>query len=45
MLELRHVTKLYSSIPAVRDISFVAPAGEITGYLGPTGLENPPPSK
>jgi ABC-2 type transport system ATP-binding protein len=37
MLELRHVTKLYSGIPAVRDISFVAPAGEITGYLGPNG--------
>jgi ABC-2 type transport system ATP-binding protein len=37
MLELRHVTKLYSSIPAVDDISFTARAGEVTGYLGPNG--------
>ena len=37
MLELRGVTKLYSSIPAVNDISFIAHAGEITGYLGPNG--------
>ena len=37
MLELRGVTKLYSGIPAVTDISFCAPAGEVTGYLGPNG--------
>ncbi|HEY3455942.1 MAG TPA: ABC transporter ATP-binding protein [Bryobacteraceae bacterium] len=37
MLELRCVTKLYSSIPAVNDVSFVARAGEVTGYLGPNG--------
>jgi len=37
MLELRHVTKLYSGIPAVSEVSFLAPAGEITGYLGPNG--------
>ena len=37
MLELRGVTKLYSSIPAVNHISFIAHAGEITGYLGPNG--------
>jgi ABC-2 type transport system ATP-binding protein len=37
MLEVRHVTKLYSGIPAVSDVSFHAPAGEITGYLGPNG--------
>ncbi len=37
MLELRGVTKLYSSIPAVNDVSFTARAGEITGYLGPNG--------
>jgi ABC-2 type transport system ATP-binding protein len=37
MLELRHVNKRYSGIPAVRDVSFVARAGEITGYLGPNG--------
>jgi ABC-2 type transport system ATP-binding protein len=37
MLELRRVTKRYSGIPAVRDVSFIAQAGEITGYLGPNG--------
>ncbi|HEV3275777.1 MAG TPA: ABC transporter ATP-binding protein [Terriglobia bacterium] len=37
MLELRHVTKLYSGIPAVRDVSFTARPGEVTGYLGPNG--------
>ena len=37
MLELRHVTKRYSSSTAVRDISFTARAGEVTGYLGPNG--------
>ena len=37
MLELRHVSKSYSSIPAVEDISFTARAGEVTGYLGPNG--------
>jgi ABC-2 type transport system ATP-binding protein len=37
MLELRHVTKLYSGIPAVSDVSFCAKAGEVTGYLGPNG--------
>src|SRR5207247_598730 len=37
MLELRHVTKLYSGIPAVKDVSFTARSGEVTGYLGPNG--------
>jgi ABC-2 type transport system ATP-binding protein len=37
MLEVRNLTKLYSGIPAVADISFRAPAGEVTGYLGPNG--------
>jgi ABC-2 type transport system ATP-binding protein len=37
MLELRHVHKHYSSIPAVEDVSFVARAGEVTGYLGANG--------
>ena len=37
MLELRRVTKLYSGIPAVQDVSFIARAGEVTGYLGPNG--------
>jgi ABC-2 type transport system ATP-binding protein len=37
MLELLHVSKHYSGIPAVDDISFTARAGEVTGYLGPNG--------
>jgi ABC-2 type transport system ATP-binding protein len=37
MLELRRVTKRYSGIPVVDDVSFAARAGEVTGYLGPNG--------
>src|SRR5450755_4108795 len=37
MLQLRGVSKLFSGIPAVDDVSFSARAGEITGYLGPNG--------
>ena len=37
MLELRRVSKHYSGIPAVADISFAARPGEVTGYLGPNG--------
>src|SRR5580658_255704 len=37
MLELRHITKRYSGIPAVNDVSFIARQGEVTGYLGPNG--------
>src|SRR5713226_2313529 len=37
MLELRHISKRFSGIAAVDDVSFSARAGEITGYLGPNG--------
>lgn len=37
MLELRNLSKRYSSLSVVEDVSFVARAGEITGYLGPNG--------
>jgi len=37
MLELRGVSKRFSGIPAVDDVSFCARAGEVTGYLGPNG--------
>jgi ABC-2 type transport system ATP-binding protein len=37
MLELRCVTKFYSGIPVVENVSFIAQAGEVTGYLGPNG--------
>lgn len=37
MLELRGVSKRFSGIPAVDNVSFSARAGEVTGYLGPNG--------
>jgi len=37
MLELKHVSKSYRSIPAVEDVSFVLREGEVLGYLGPNG--------
>lgn len=37
MLELRRVSKHFASIPAVDQVSFTAPAGQVTGYLGPNG--------
>jgi len=37
MLELRNVTKRFSGIAAVDNVSFQARAGEVTGYLGPNG--------
>ena len=36
-LELHNVSKRFSGIAAVDDVSFEARAGEITGYLGPNG--------
>src|SRR5262245_21864731 len=37
MLELRNVSKRFSTGLAVDNVSFTARAGEVTGYLGPTG--------
>ncbi len=37
MLDLRCVTKHFSGIAAVDDVSFSARPGEVTGYLGPNG--------
>ena len=37
MLELRRVSKHFSGIPAVDNVSFSARPGEVTGYLGPNG--------
>jgi ABC-2 type transport system ATP-binding protein len=37
MLELRNITKKFSGIPAVDDVSFSARPGKVTGYLGPNG--------
>jgi ABC-2 type transport system ATP-binding protein len=37
MLQARNLTKKYSSIPALLNVSFLARPGEILGYLGPNG--------
>jgi ABC-2 type transport system ATP-binding protein len=37
MLELRNVSKRFSGIPAVDNVTFCAQPGEVTGYLGPNG--------
>ena len=37
MLEVRRLTKRYTGVTAVDDVSFAALAGEVTGYLGPNG--------
>ncbi|MBV9761780.1 MAG: ABC transporter ATP-binding protein [Acidobacteriaceae bacterium] len=37
MLELRSLTKCYSSVPAIDNISFQVKPGEVLGCLGPNG--------
>jgi ABC-2 type transport system ATP-binding protein len=37
VLEVRSLTKCYSSVPAVQDVSFQIRPGEVLGYLGPNG--------
>ena len=37
MIELEHVTKLYGSIPALRDVSLHVPKGQTAGLLGRNG--------
>jgi ABC-2 type transport system ATP-binding protein len=37
MLEVRGLTKTYSSIPAIENVSFTIKPGEVLGYLGPNG--------
>jgi ABC-2 type transport system ATP-binding protein len=37
MLEVRSLTKCYSSVPALENVSFTVRPGEILGYLGPNG--------
>jgi ABC-2 type transport system ATP-binding protein len=37
VLEVQNVSKLFSGIPAVDNVSFCARAGEVTAYLGPNG--------
>ena len=37
MLEVRHLTKYYSAVAAIRDVSFSVAPGAIVGLLGPNG--------
>lgn len=37
MIELKHVSKRYGAVEAVRDVSFSAPKGQIVGLLGQNG--------
>jgi sodium transport system ATP-binding protein len=37
MIRVRHLGKAFQGIPAVRDLSFVAPDGAVTGLLGANG--------
>jgi len=36
-IEVRGLTKTFGAVTAVRDVSFTAPAGQVTGFLGPNG--------
>ena len=37
MIEVQNLTKLYDERPAVTDISFSVPRGQVLGFLGPNG--------
>jgi ABC-2 type transport system ATP-binding protein len=37
MLEARELTKSYASVPAVKDVTFSLPPGQVLGCLGPNG--------
>jgi ABC-2 type transport system ATP-binding protein len=37
MLEVRALTKTYSTIPALENVSFTIKPGQVLGYLGPNG--------
>lgn len=37
MIEVEHLSKIYGSTPAIQDVTFAVPQGEILGFLGPNG--------
>ena len=37
MLKASHLTKFFSGVAAVKDVSFEVHPGEVLGYLGPNG--------
>lgn len=41
MIVVKHLQKTFGSVPAVREVSFTAHDGAITGILGENGAERP----
>src|SRR5262249_41580689 len=41
VIHVSNLTKYYGDYAAVRDVSFDVPAGQIVGFLGPTGAGKP----
>jgi ABC-2 type transport system ATP-binding protein len=37
MIQVQNLTKYYGDYPAVQDVSFTVPKGQIVGFLGPNG--------
>jgi ABC-2 type transport system ATP-binding protein len=37
MIQVHHLTKYYGEYPAIVDVSFEVPTGQIVGFLGPNG--------
>ncbi|GAB4368605.1 MAG: ABC transporter ATP-binding protein [Elainellaceae cyanobacterium] len=37
MIEVEHLSKVYGSTPAIKDVTFSVEKGEILGFLGPNG--------
>jgi ABC-2 type transport system ATP-binding protein len=37
MIQVQNLTKYYGDYPAVRDVTFFVPRGQIVGFLGPNG--------
>jgi simple sugar transport system ATP-binding protein len=45
VLELKHVSKHFGAIEAVKDVSFRLEAGEVIGLMATTARGNPPSSR
>ena len=37
MIEVENLSKRYGEVSAIRDVSFQARPGQVTGFLGPNG--------
>lgn len=40
-IEVRDLVKTFGRVTAVRGLSFTAPSGKVTGFLGPNGSGKP----